>query len=251
MNPVAFEIFGLAVRWYGIIIALGMLIGAILALREAKRIGFNEEYIIDLLIFAIPAAIIGSRIYYVIFKWEEYRDSLWRIVDIRGGGLAIHGGIIAAVIVALIFTRIKKLSFWKMADICAPSIILGQAIGRWGNFINQEAHGVETDLPWGLMIDGVKYHPTFLYESLWNFLVFFFLLWYRKNRVKVRGEVFLLYVALYSFARFFIEGLRTDSLMVGPMRVAQIISIVLIVGVVILFYIRRKNYLLDGSNNVE
>lgn len=251
MNPVAFEIFGLSVRWYGIIISSGMLIGAILALREAKRVGFNEEYIIDLLIFAIPAAIIGSRIYYVIFKWEEYQDNLWKIFHIRGGGLAIHGGIIAAVIVALIFTRIKKLSFWKMADICAPSIILGQAIGRWGNFINQEAHGVETDLPWGVMIDGVKYHPAFLYESLWNFLVFFFLLWYRKNRVKVKGEVFLLYVALYSFARFFIEGLRTDSLMVGSMRVAQIISIVLILVVVLLFYFRRKSYLSDGSNDVE
>lgn len=251
MNPVAFEIFGLSVRWYGILIASGMLIGTILALREAKRIGFDEEYVIDLLIFAVPAAIIGARLYYVIFQWNQYRDNLWGIVDIRGGGLAIHGGIIGAVIVAIIFTKIKKVSFWKMADICAPSIILGQAIGRWGNYINQEAHGGETDLPWGIMIDGVKYHPTFLYESVWNFALFVFLLWYRKNKVKVTGEVFLLYVALYSVARFFIEGLRTDSLMLGPIRVAQLISIVLIGFAGLAFYYRRKHFTLNNSDDVE
>lgn len=251
MNPVAFEIFGLSIRWYGILIASGMLIGTILALREAKRIGFDEEYVIDLLIFAVPAAIIGARLYYVIFKWEQYQGNLWSIFDTRGGGLAIHGGIIGAVIVGVIFTKIKKVSFWKMADICAPSIILGQAIGRWGNYINQEAHGGETDLPWGIMIDGVKYHPTFLYESVWNFALFVFLLWYRKNKVKVQGEVFLLYVALYSLARFFIEGLRTDSLMLGPIRVAQLISIVLIAFALITFNYRRKNHSLNDSDNVE
>lgn len=251
MNPVAFEIFGLSVRWYGLLIASGMLIGTILALREAKRIGFNEEYIIDLLIFAVPSAIVGARLYYVIFEWEHYRDSLWSIINLRGGGLAIHGGVIGAVIAAWIYTKVKKVSFWKIADICAPSIILGQAIGRWGNFFNQEAHGGKTDLPWGIMIDGIKYHPTFLYESIWNFAVFFFLLWYRKTKVKVKGEVFLLYVILYSIARFFIEGLRTDSLMLGSLRVAQIISIVLIVGMLFLFYYRRKNFSLNDSDNVE
>ena len=137
------------------------------------------------------------------------------VLNIRHGGLAIHGAIIMAIIVAVIFTRIKKVNFWTLADICAPSLILAQAIGRWGNYINQEAYGGPTDLPWGIMVNGVKVHPTFLYESLWNFLVFLFLIWYRKNKKKKEGEVFLLYLSLYSFIRFFIEGLRTDSLMWG------------------------------------
>lgn len=250
MDPVAFEIIGISVRWYGILISLGLLLGTILAIREARRVGFNEEDLIDLLIFAVPASIVGARIYYVIFEWEYYKGNLMKIINIRGGGLAIHGAIIAAVIVALIFCRVKKLSFWQVADIAAPSIILGQAIGRWGNFINKEAYGIPTDLPWGIIVNGQKVHPTFLYESIWNFGVFLFLLWYRKNKAKVRGEVFLLYLALYSFARFFIEGLRIDSLMLGPIRVAQLISLVLIVGSLITFYIRRKKIAnkLDGKD---
>ncbi len=152
--------------------------------------------------------------------------------------MAIHGGVIGGVFAGYVFCRIKKLSFPKLVDITAPSLILGQAIGRWGNFINQEAHGGPTDLPWGIMVDGVKVHPTFLYESLWNLLVFLFLIWYRKKS-KVEGEIFLLYVILYSVARFFIEGLRTDSLMLGPFRVAQLISVLTIaVGGAVLF--RRK-----------
>lgn len=249
IDPVAFEIFGLSVRWYGIIISLGMLIATLVALREAKRFDMNEENIIDLLIFAIPSAIIGARLYYVIFKWEAYGGDILKMINIRSGGLAIHGGIIGSVIVAIIFTKVKKIKFWKLADICAPSIILGQAIGRWGNFINQEAHGGPTDLPWGIMVKGQKVHPTFLYESLWNFGVFFFLLWYSRKK-KVNGETFLLYVALYSVARFFIEGLRTDSLMLGPIRVAQLISVVLITITLIIFYIRRKKSN-DISNYVE
>lgn len=240
MNPVAFEIMGISVRWYGIIISTGLILATIVALREAKRVGFNEEYIIDLLLFAVPLAIVGARMYYVIFEWDVYKGDFFKMINIRSGGLAIHGGIIASVLVAIIFTKVKKINFWELADITAPSIILGQAIGRWGNFVNQEAHGGPTDLPWGIMVDGVKVHPTFLYESLWNFAVFIFLVWYRKNHVKVKGEVFLLYLALYSVARFFIEGLRTDSLMFGPFRVAQLISLVLIVIPLFIFYKKRK-----------
>ncbi|WP_425446977.1 prolipoprotein diacylglyceryl transferase [Dethiothermospora halolimnae] len=247
MDPVAFEIFGLSVRWYGIIIATGLALATIVALRETRRIGFDEEYLIDLLIFAVPAAIIGARIYYVIFSWEQYQGDILKMINIRGGGLAIHGAIIASVITAIIFSKKKKISFWKLADIAAPSIILGQAIGRWGNFINKEAYGGPTDLPWAIVVNGQKVHPTFLYESLWNFLVFGFLIWYRKNKVKVEGEVFLLYIAFYSVARFFIEGLRTDSLMLGSIRVAQLISIVLIASSMILFYMRRKKYSLNDS----
>lgn len=162
-----------------------------------------------------------------------------KIINIREGGLAIHGALIAAVITGYIFTRVKKISFRNTADITAPSIILGQAIGRWGNFINKEAHGGPTDLPWGIIVDGVKVHPTFLYESLWNICVFIFLLIYRRKK-KVEGEVFLLYGILYSIGRFWIEGLRTDSLMFMGMRQAQIISVLIIAVFTFMLYNLRK-----------
>ncbi len=225
MNSTAFTVFGIAIQWYGILIASGVLIGGIIGLKAAKRKGVEEDTILDLLIFAVPAAIIGARLYYVIFAWDLYRDNPMEIFNTRNGGMAIHGAVIAAIIVASIFCKIRKEKFWVIADIAAPSLILGQAIGRWGNYINQEAYGRPTDLPWGIMIDGVKVHPTFLYESIWNFLVFGFLLWFSRNKSKTDGEVFLLYVILYSFIRIFIEGLRTDSLMLGPIRVAQLVSI--------------------------
>lgn len=241
MDPVAFTLFGLEVRWYGILIALGVVIGTLLALREGKRRGLNEDTLIDFLLFAIPGAIIGARAYYVIFSWDFYKDNPGEILNIRGGGLAIHGAVIGGIIIAIIFCRVKQLNFWTLGDIVAPSLILGQAIGRWGNFANQEAHGGPTDLPWGIIIDGVKVHPTFLYESLWNLLVFILLMYYRK-RQKVEGEVFLLYIILYSLARGLIEGLRTDSLMWGDFRVAQLISLAtIIVGLLLFRFIRNKN----------
>ena len=237
---VAVELFGLEVRWYGILIATGILLGVITALREAKRVGFDEETLLDLFIWAVPLSVIGSRLYYVIFTWDTYRDNPIEALNIRSGGLAIHGAIIAAILVTIIFTKVRKVEFWTIADISAPSIILGQAIGRWGNYANQEAHGGPTNLPWGIMIKGVKVHPTFLYESIWNLGVFFFLLWYGRKKQKVKGEVFLLYLALYSFIRFFIEGLRTDSLMLGQIRVAQLISIIGIIIPAYIFYKKRK-----------
>jgi phosphatidylglycerol:prolipoprotein diacylglycerol transferase len=240
MDPVAFTLFGIEVRWYGVLIASAVVIGTILALREAKKRNIEEDTIIDLLLFAIPAAIIGARLYYVAFSWENYKNNPMEILNLRGGGLAIHGVIIAGVIVALIFCKKRKISFWTIGDIVAPSLILGQAIGRWGNFANQEAHGGPTNLPWGIMVDGVKVHPTFLYESIWNFGVFIFLLYYSRKKEKVNGEVFLLYIILYSVARFFIEGLRTDSLMFGPIRVAQLISLLSIIIGSYIFYRRRK-----------
>lgn len=246
MDPIAFTIFGLEVRWYGVLISLGVIIGTILALREAKRKGVNEDTIIDLLLFAIPAAIIGARLHYVIFSWDSYKNNLLEILNLRGGGLAIHGAIIGGAIVALIFSKLKNISFWKIGDIVAPSLILGQAIGRWGNYANQEAYGGPTDLPWAIVVDGVKVHPTFLYESIWNFLIFIFLMWYTRNKLKKDGEVFLLYIILYSVGRFVIEGLRTDSLMLGPIRVAQLISLVSILIGAFIFYKRRKDTI---SNN--
>ncbi len=240
INPVAFTIFNVDVMWYGILIASGVIIGTLLALRESRRIGFRDEDLIDLLIIAIPSAIVGARLYYVIFQFEHYKDNITQIFNIRGGGLAIHGGIIAAVIVGIIYCKIRKVNFWQLADIVAPSLILGQAIGRWGNFINQEAYGRATNLPWGIIVNGEKVHPTFLYESLWNVVVFFFLVWYRRKSGRKDGEVFILYGILYSVGRFFIEGLRTDSLMIGELRVAQFISIIIIVLLLGIMIFRRK-----------
>ena len=242
MDPIAFTLFGITVRWYGIFIASAVILGTVLALKEANRRDIKEDTIIDLLLFAIPAAIVGARLYYVIFSWDNYKDNLMEILNLRAGGLAIHGAIIGGAIVVYIFSKAKNISFWKIGDIVAPSLILGQAIGRWGNYANQEAHGGPTDLPWGIIVDGVKVHPTFLYESIWNFLVFIFLYWYARKKAKVDGEVFLLYLILYSLARFFIEGLRTDSLMFGSFRVAQLISLLIIVVFSIVFHrIRKKN----------
>lgn len=239
MDPIAFEIFGIAIMWYGILLSAGIMAGILLAYNEAKRLGYDPEYIIDLALWCIPMAVIGARLYYVIFEWDYYRGDIMKIINIREGGLAIHGALIAAVLTGYIFTRIKKISFWGTADITAPGIVLGQAIGRWGNFVNAEAHGGPTDLPWGIMVDGIRVHPTFLYESLWNIGVFIFLLIYRRKK-KVDGEVFLFYGILYSAGRFWIEGLRTDSLMFMGMRVAQLISAAIIAGFTALLIYRRK-----------
>lgn len=240
MNPVAFEIFGISIRWYGILISSGMLLGIYLAYNEAKKQGYNPDDIIDLALWCIPSALIGARLYYVAFEWEHYKGDLLKILNTREGGLAIHGGLIAGILAGYIFTRVKKISFWKTADIIAPCIALGQAIGRWGNYINGEAYGSPTNLPWGIMIDGMKVHPTFLYESLWDFGLFLFLINYRKNK-KFNGEIFLLYAVIYSSGRFWIESLRTDSLMFMGMRTAQIVSALLIViGLALLFIMRRR-----------
>lgn len=190
MDPIAFTIFGLEVRWYGILIASAVVIGTILAIKEAKRKGISEDTILDLLLFVLPAAIIGARLHYVLFSWDNYKNNLIEILNIRGGGLAIHGAVIAGVIVGLIFAKVKKISFWELADIIAPSLILGQSIGRWGNYANQEAYGGPTDLPWAIVVDGVKVHPTFLYESIWNLLVFLFLVYYSRKMIKKMEKYF-------------------------------------------------------------
>ena len=241
MDPVAFEVFGIAIRWYGILLSAGILAGILLAYTEAKRLGYDPEYIIDLALWCVPMAVIGARLYYVIFEWDYYQGDIMKIINIREGGLAIHGALIAAVLTGYVFTKVRGISFWDTADITAPGIIIGQAIGRWGNFVNAEAHGGPTDLPWGIMVDGVKVHPTFLYESLWNLGVLIILLIYRKKK-KVDGEVFLLYGILYSLGRFWIEGLRTDSLMFMGMRTAQLISVAIIAAFAALMIYRRRKY---------
>ena len=232
MNPIAFEIFGIQVAWYGIIISIGIILGVIVATKRAIKVGLHEETVIDMCLIAIPLAIIGARAYYVIFKWDYYSQNISQIFKIREGGLAIHGAVLAGVLGGYLFCKYRKIDFLTLADVCAPSLILGQAIGRWGNYFNQEAYGRPTDLPWAIEVNGQMVHPTFFYESMWNFVVFIFLIYYTKKK-KFNGQIFLLYLALYSLGRFFIEGLRTDSLMIGPLRVAQLISISFIVIAVI------------------
>ncbi|WFD09161.1 prolipoprotein diacylglyceryl transferase [Tepidibacter hydrothermalis] len=242
MDPIAFSILGIDVRWYGVLISTGIMIGMALALREAKRVGINEDKLLDLFLIAIPCSIIGARTYYVIFNWDIYKGDIYEMINIRGGGLAIHGAIIAAVLVGYIYCRFKDLDFLKILDLTAPSLAIGQAIGRWGNFINQEAYGRPTDLPWAINVNGVNVHPTFLYESIWDFCLFLFLMWLRKNK-KYDGNVFVYYAIIYSVGRFFIEGLRIDSLMIGPLRMAQVISLgTMVVGVIIhLAFMNKKN----------
>ncbi|HHV71906.1 MAG TPA: prolipoprotein diacylglyceryl transferase [Clostridia bacterium] len=240
MDPIALQIGPIVIRWYGLLIALAFIIGLLLAMREAKIQSFNVDHLLNVVILGGILGIIGARAYYVIFKWSYYMEYPWEIPAIWHGGLAIHGGLIGAIIAGLLYTKREKLSFWQLADIVSPSIILGQAIGRWGNFFNQEAYGYPTDLPWAMYIDGAYRHPTFLYEFIWNLIVFFFLLWLRRRKGIRRGEVFLAYLIGYSLGRLIIEGFRTDSLMLGPFRVAQLISLVFIIGSAFLIYYRRK-----------
>lgn len=241
MDRVAFTIFGIDVMWYGVLIALGMLIGIALAVREAKRVGISEDDVLNIAIIAIPVAIICARLYYVIFSWDYYSQNPSEIFNIRGGGLAIHGGLIGGILTGFIYAKVKKLDFFKTADAVMVGMPLAQAIGRWGNFINGEAHGGPTSLPWGIMVDGVKVHPTFLYESIWNFGIFLFIMFYMRKKKTYEGEVIVSYITLYSIGRFFIEGLRTDSLMFGPIRMAQFISLVGVVGGLVLhFYLKNR-----------
>lgn len=252
LDPVAIQIGSISVKWYGVIIASAVVIALLLALSEANKRKMYKEIIVDLLIWAIPISIISARIYYVIFEWDFYKNNLGEIVKIWHGGIAIYGALIGAVLTAIIFSRIKKISFWQLADVVAPSLIIAQAIGRWGNFMNQEAHGAETTRSFleslhlpdfiinQMYIDGAYYQPTFLYESLWNVLGFIVLLIIRRTKIR-RGELFLGYVIWYSFGRFFIEGMRTDSLMWGDFRVSQVLSLLLIVlSIGIIIYRRMK-----------
>ncbi|WP_062354303.1 prolipoprotein diacylglyceryl transferase [Bacillus kwashiorkori] len=251
LDPFLLKIGDGGIRWYGFLIGLGIVIAFLLVNREAKKRHLPEDTFADLLIWAIPLSIIGARIYYVLFRWDYYSMYPAQIFQIWEGGLAIHGALIVAIITAVIFSRKKNLSFWKLADIAAPSIIIAQAIGRWGNFMNQEAHGEEVTrgfleglhLPDFIInqmyIDGKYYHPTFLYESLWNILGFIILISFRKLNLK-QGEIFFSYIIWYSIGRFFIEGMRTDSLMLGDFRVAQLLSLSVILLSVIFIVIRRK-----------
>jgi phosphatidylglycerol:prolipoprotein diacylglycerol transferase len=255
LDPIAFSLGPIDVHWYGVIIGAAIALGLYIAIKEATKRGLHNELFTDLMLWAIPIAILSARLYYVLFEWEYYSQNPSQIIAIWNGGLAIHGALIGSIITAYVFSKKKKVSFWLVADIAAPSLILAQAIGRWGNFMNQEAHGGEVSraflenlqLPEFIInqmyINGTYYHPTFLYESVWNLLGFIVLILLRRVNLR-RGEIFLSYLIWYSVGRFFIEGMRTDSLMLTEnIRMAQTISVVLIVvSLIILFYRRAKGH---------
>ena len=258
-GPILVELGPVTIRWYGLLIASAVIIGLFLSQYLAQKRRINPELISDLSIWLVLGAIPGARLYYVAFEWENYAQRPEAIIAIWQGGIAIHGAIIGGAIAALIFARINRISFWQLADLVSPSLILGQAIGRWGNFFNSEAFGTPTDLPWRLYIPPANrppqyaeeafFHPTFLYESLWNIGVFALLIylffWGLKypNRYRV-GTLAFVYMAAYSSGRIWIEGLRTDSLMLGSIQVAQLISlfeiIVGIFGLIWLYKMRRS-----------
>lgn len=242
MNPTAFSIGGFDVRWYGILIATGIVLGILISQYNCKWREVDYENLLNIVLWSLPIGIVGARLYYVIFEFDNYKNNIIDAFNIRNGGLAIHGGLIFAIGTALIYTKVKKLNFIQFADVAAPSIILAQALGRWGNFFNQEAHGDAVSYEFikhfpmfiqkGMNIQGVYYNPTFLYESIWNISVFVILmLLLRKS--KKNGIVFMTYIGLYSIGRFVIEGMRTDSLMLGNIRMAQFVSLAGVVAWII------------------
>ena len=264
LSRTAFTVFGQDIYWYGIFIGLGVILGVLLALHEAKRTGQNPDTYLDFIIYAMIIAIIGARLYYVIFSWDFYSQHPEKIFAIREGGLAIYGGIIGGVLTAIVYSHLKKKSFWVMADTMAPSLILGQMLGRWGNFFNKEAFGGFTDNLFAMRyqlsqvrasdvtpdilqnlvtVNGVDYiqvHPTFLYESMWSLCVFIILLILQRKK-KFDGQVCATYFFGYALGRVWIEGLRTDQLCIGNVPVSQALSGVLIIASVVLYvYCKKK-----------
>ena len=260
VNPVAFSIFGFDIMWYGIIITLAMVAGFFVARHNAKFEKIKVDDVLDLAIFLIIFSMVGARLYYVLMKLENYH-SLWEVLDVRKGGLAIFGGVGAGALTVFIVAKVKKIAPGKMYDMVAPGLILGQTIGRWGNFMNAEAHGGETDLPWrmGIQYAGSAvtkyYHPTFLYESLWNLIGFALMMIFYKKK-KFNGQHAIFYMIWYGFGRFFIEGLRTDSLYFmksvfgETIRVSQVVgAVIFVIGVIsmIIGLARAKDKALDDA----
>ena len=246
IEPVAFSLFGRPVYWYGLIIAAGFLLGIIYAMLRYKKEGIDQNKVVDFLIIVTPISIIGARAYYVIFNIEAY-SNFSDIFKIWEGGLAIYGAIIASFLTTFIYCRIRKIPTLRFLDVASISLMIGQCIGRWGNFINREAYGTMTSLPWRMEIYSTFYgrreavHPTFLYESLWNLLGIVLLHFYSKKK-KFNGEIFLMYIGWYGLGRAFIEGLRTDSLYIGisGIRVSQVVAALSVLISVILILICRR-----------
>ena len=262
INRVAFTVFGVPIYWYGVCIALGLLLGMLYAFRYAKSYGIDADRMVDVIFASTIAAIIGGRAYYVATAPFEYQ-SIWEMIDIRLGGIAIYGGIIAAFAMGALMCRVRKVPMLPMFDLAAQGFLIGQCLGRWGNFVKQEAFGGNTTLPWGMISESTQQylqavqetlaaqgmtvdpsmpvHPTFLYESIWCGLGFLLLWRYSKHR-RFHGEMTLLYIMWYGFERFFVEGLRTDSLMVGNVRISQAVAALSVAAALVLWVILRRKY---------
>lgn len=247
VSRVAVTIGNFSIYWYGIIIAVGFLLALFYAMKSLKRYGLKQDSFIDCVLAGLVFGIICARLYYVVFSWDNYKDNLLDILAIHNGGLAIYGGIIGGLGAACIMAKIVKLNIPAMLDIGGTGFLIGQGLGRWGNFINQEAFGTPTDLPWGMVSEntgGVAVHPCFFYESVWCILGFFLLIFLSYKWRKFDGQMFLLYIIWYGLERMVVEGLRTDSLMTPffNLRVSQILSgILVIVGTVLLIINLKKS----------
>lgn len=265
----AFTIFGVQIKWYGIMIGLGLLLAVIYCFRKMKDVGLDSDRATDAVFFGFIGAIIGARLYYVFMSWDNYKDNLSEIFALRDGGLAIYGGIIGALLFGLITAKIRKVKLLPILDLTGMGFLIGQTLGRWGNFFNHECFGSNTDLPWGMTSPRIQsalsanasaiysstgvtvdptqpVHPCFLYESLWCLIGFLILHFYFKHR-KFDGEIFFMYVGWYGLGRFFIEGLRTDSLMVGHLRISQLVAALSVVAAIAVIIAMRMKIRTDGE----
>lgn len=245
INQVAFNVLGKNIYWYGIIITCGLLLSLLLAKKDKNKYGISWDDITSFLIYAIIIGFFSARLYYVIFKWDYYSHHLDEIIKIWHGGIAIYGGVIGALITAIIFCKKKRISFLSLCDFCTPYLALAQSIGRWGNFVNREAYGGPTNslIRMGIfdtqINDYIFVHPTFLYESIANLIIFILLLCLKKKQ-KFDGQIFYLYMILYGFARAIIEGLRTDSLYLGQVRISQILAIIFVIIFSVLYVMNMQ-----------
>jgi len=261
MNPVLIDLGIVKIYWYSVMILLGLLIGGTLILKEAKKFKIYEDYMINMFLYTIIFAILGARLYYVAFNWDYYSQDLISIIKIWEGGLAIHGGILAGLLFIIFYTKKYKVNTWRMLDMIAVGLIIGQSIGRWGNFFNGEAHGGATTLEFltnlhlpqfiinGMNIHGTYYHPTFLYESLWCLIGFIVLILFRKRHYCKIGQTTGMYFIWYGIGRYFIESMRTDSLMFGNFRMAQIVSIIFVIVGIIILIIKSRGSKFDNLYN--
>ncbi len=264
MNPVIFKMFNIEIRWYSLLILIGIILGIFIIEKEVKKQNISKEDIFNTCFYAIIFGILGARIYYVLFNISYYKYNILEIFTIWNGGLAIHGGLIAGTLTIYIYAKKKKFNFLQLLDIIVPSVILAQAIGRWGNFFNSEAHGFATTSTFlqklhvpdfiieGMNIGGIYYLPTFYFESLWCLLGFIILIIVRKFKYTKIGVTTCLYLMWYSFGRFFIEAWRTDSLMLGGFKVAQIVSCLLfIISLIYIIYLSNKGKYADLYNDIN
>lgn len=251
INPVLFQVGPFSIHWYGVITALAFLVIIIGVLRKSDRYGLKQDDLIDMMLFTVPIGIIGARLFYVLMNWEMYSGNPLDIVKIWEGGLAIYGGIILGIITILLFCRSRKINALQLLDHIVVYLALGQSVGRWGNFVNQELFGPPTTLPWGMTGNIIErttrepVHPLFLYESLWNLGTFFLLAWFRKRK-KLEGEVFSLYMVSYGCARLLIDSMRSD-LRIGGVNINQVIGGIFAVAFLILFIYRRLQGVMKGE----